>query len=71
MTDEQYIESLIEKGFDQREINQLLKIYVYTKKFDFILNVDTDIDIDLLRIISNNFKENKFTEDYLNSLRSS
>lgn len=69
MTDEQYIESLIEKGFDQREINQLLKIYVYTKKFDFILNVDTDIDIDLLRIISNNFKENKFTEDYLNSLR--
>lgn len=64
MTDEQYIEKLILKGFEQRQVNQLLKIYTYTKKYELDLsNIDLSVDDDRLREIANDFREGKYNLD--------
>ena len=40
MTDEEYIEKLACKGFSQGQVNQLLKIYLYTKEIPKIINLE-------------------------------
>lgn len=71
MTDEQYIGKLIGNGFDQRQINQLLKIYVYTKEYELDLShIDNNIDEELLRDIANHFKNNVFNRKYVELLKS-
>lgn len=70
MTDEQYIEKLVNDGFEQKEINQLLKIYVYTKKHDFILeNIDVNIDTDTLRKIADFVKNENLSPEYYSNLK--
>lgn len=70
MTDEQYIGKLVGNGFDQRQINQLLKIYVYTKEYEFDLSrIDNSIDEELLRDIANEFKKNVFDKKYIELLK--
>lgn len=70
MTDEQYIEKLVDAGFEQKEINQLLKIYVYTKPYDFVLqNININIDTDILRKIASFVKDEKLSQEYYNLLK--
>lgn len=70
MTDEQYIEKLMNKGFEQREINQLLKIYIYTKKYDFVLeNIDLNIDNETLREIASFLRKEELDQNYFDLLK--
>lgn len=69
MTDEQYIEKLLEKNIDQSEVNQLLKIYTYTKEHDFILNYTEKLDTETLRDIATFFKKEDLSETYYDLLK--
>lgn len=72
MTDEQYIEKLYLKGFSNKQVNQLLKIYTYTTFWGLDLSsIDTSVDDGELRRIALSLKNHEFNNlpDLINVLK--
>lgn len=71
MTDEEYIEKLACKGFSQGQVNQLLKIYLYTKDKTFNLDL-SKLDVNTqdykLRNFYQRLKNNEVSDIYLRLL---
>lgn len=70
MTDEEYILLLIERGFEQSQVNQLLKIYVYTKEYGLDLSkLDLNVDEGKLRQFARDLKDGNVKHGLLSVLR--
>lgn len=69
MTDEEYIEKLMNHGFEYSQINQLLKIYVYTKETGLDLSgIDLSVSDEYLRNFAQALKEGKIKHRFLQIL---
>lgn len=69
MLDELYIKSLLLKSIGDDVVDQLLKIYTYTKDYDFALKYRKYMDVDTLKKIVECVKEECFDKEYFEILK--